>query len=135
DMAVGGSDLARQNHLDAGEQRVGGLGLAAHAGIFQDQNATLGLLGRDQRARFHYQALDVVVVPDHRRATRQWLLGDDVLHHLPPAVHVVLGDALVIRLPHRLDIVLGARGLTLGSLAYARARHGASPFGRLGGPD
>jgi hypothetical protein len=134
-VAVGGSDLAREDHLDTGEQRVGGLGFAAHAGIFQDQHATLGFLGRDQRARFHHQALDVIVVPDHRRAARQWLLGDDVLHHLPQRRHVVLGDALVIRLPHGLDIVLGARGLALGSLAGGRACHWRSPFGRLGDAD
>ena len=52
DVAVDRRDLARQDHLDAGEQRVGGARLAPHGGILQDQHPALGLLGRDQSARF-----------------------------------------------------------------------------------
>ncbi len=123
DVAVRRRDLARQDHLHAGEQRVGGLRLAAQRRVLQDQHAAVGLLGGDQRARFHHQPLDVVEMPDHRRAARHRLLGDDAVHHLPERGHVVLGDALVVLLAHRLDIVLGA-GLAL-VRGRGRARHGA----------
>ncbi len=62
-------DLARQNHLDAGEQRVGGFRFAVIGGVFQDQHATLGLLGGDQAAGFHDQGLHVAVTPDMRLAS------------------------------------------------------------------
>src|SRR5947209_13016519 len=126
-MPVGGGDLAGQDHLHASEQRVGDLGFPAHARILQDQHASLRLLGGDQRARFHDQPLDIAVVPNHRPAARDRLLGDDVFHHLPQRRHVVLGDALVISLPHRLDVVLGTRALALGPPACGGACHGALP--------
>ena len=134
-MSMRRGNLARQDHLHAGEERVGGARFASHARILQDQHPPLGLFGRDQPARFHHQALDVVVVPDDRRAARHRLLGHDAAHHLPERRHAVLGDALIVFLPHRLDVVLGARGLVFGRLGRGRARHGALPWVGLGCPD
>ena len=136
-VAVGRRDLAGQDHLHAGEQRVGGARLAADAGVLQDQHAAVGLLGGDQSARFHHQPLDVVEVPDHRLAARHRLAGDHALHHLPQRGHGVLVDALVVLLAHRLEIVLaaglrrsgrgGAHGALLGSGSGRLKPSGCSP--------
>ena len=120
-VAMRGGDFARQDHLNAGEQRIGGAGLALQCRIFQDQDAALGLFGGDQTAGFHDQRFDVVEMPDHRLAARHRLLGDDRIHHLPQRRHVVLGDAVVIGLPDRLDIVFW---VGLARLLCGSDRHG-----------
>ena len=115
DMPMRRRDLARQDHLHAGKERVGGArSRRACAGFSRISTRRSASSARDQPARFHHQTLDVVIVPDDRRAARHRLLGDDAVHHLPERRHAVLGDALVVFLPHRLDIVLGAGGLGLG---------------------
>ncbi len=71
-MAVRRRDLAGQNKLHAGEQRVGHRGMPAQARVLQDQHAALGLLRGDQAAGLHQVgAHDVVVVPKHRDSGRR----------------------------------------------------------------
>ena len=81
----------------------------------------------DQAARFHDQALDIVEMPDDRRAARHRLPADDVLHHRPERTHAVLGDPVVIFLPDRFDVVLaaGLGDIPLGSLPCSRIGHAA----------
>ena len=104
-----GRNLARQDHLDPGKQRVGGAGFAAQRRIFQDQHAALGLLGGDQTAGFHDQRFHVAEMPDRGLAARRRLVGHERVHDLPQRPHIVLGDAIVIGLPDRFDIVFRAR--------------------------
>ena len=105
DVTVGRGDLARHDHLDAGVERVGDAQLAANAGIFQNEHAALGFFGGDQAARFQNQRLHVVVMPDRGHAAGHRLVRHQVAHDLPQRGHGVLGNAVVIGLPHRLDIV------------------------------
>jgi len=117
-------DLARQNHLDAGEQRVGRLRLAARRRIFQDQYAALGFLGRDQATRFHHQRFDVGVFPDMRHDPRHGLLRNDRVHHPPERRQITLGDAVVKLLPGGVNVVLGTRS-AVGFRFAGGAGHGA----------
>ena len=67
-VAVGGGHLVRHDELHAGIERGGDLGLAAHARVFQDQHAPLGLLGGDQRAGLQHGLADLVEAPQRRLA-------------------------------------------------------------------
>ena len=88
DVAMGRRHFARQDHLDAGKQRVGDTRLAAHGRILENEHPTLRLIGADQAARLDHQRFHVVVVPDVRHAAGDRLLGHDRLHHLPERGHV-----------------------------------------------
>ena len=97
DVAMGRGDLAGQDHLDTGEQRVGGARFCrAEPGFSRISTRRLASSAADQAAGFHDQRFHVVVVPDHGRAARHRLVGDDRAHHLPQRRHVVAGDALVV---------------------------------------
>ena len=107
-VAVYVGDLAGQDELDAGEQRMGNARLAGLAGIFQDQHAALGFLGADHVARLEHQPLDVGELPDRRPAGGLRLGRHQVLEHLPEWRQVELGDLVVIGMPRDLHVVLGA---------------------------
>ena len=87
-MRVG--DLAGQDQLDAGEQRIRDTRLAGHAGIFQNQHAALGLFRADHVACLEHQPFDVTELPDCRLKARLRLLGHQVLQDLPERRHVEL---------------------------------------------
>jgi hypothetical protein len=55
-MAVGRSDLARQDQLQARIERVGYAGTGPAGRGFEDQHAPLGFLRRDDAAGFHHEA-------------------------------------------------------------------------------
>ena len=115
DMPMHVGDLARQNELDAGEQRIGHARLARHAGILQHQHAALGLLGADHLAGLQHQLLDVAEIPHHRLALRLRLRRHQIFQHLPQRRHVELGRLVVIGPPGGLDVVLGTGSLGRGN--------------------
>ena len=123
-MHVG--DLAGQNELDAGEQRIGDARLAGLAGIFQHQHAALGFLGADHVAGLHHQLLDVGKFPHRRPALGLRLRRHQVLEHLPERRHVEFGNLVVIGLPRHLHVVLGAGS---GLRSCGCDRHGRVPSG------
>ena len=97
-MAVRARHLVRHDELHAGIERGGDLGLPAQAGIFQDQHAALGFLGRDQAAGFQHGRADVVEPPERRQAAAFRLGRDEPAQHRPQRRHVLLVDAGVERL-------------------------------------
>ena len=69
-VAVRRRDLARQDELQAGIERLRDARLAAQHRILQHQHAARRLLGGDDGAGFGDERLDVLEAPDRRRADR-----------------------------------------------------------------
>ncbi len=119
-MRIG--DLARQDQLDAGKERIGDARLARLAGIFQHEHAALGLLGGDDVAGLEHQLFDFGEFPQRRLHLGLRLGRHQVLEHLPQRRQVVLRNLVVIGLTRAGDVVLvaGLRGVD-------RERHWAPP--------
>ena len=97
-MTMGRRDFARQDQLESGEERTGDRGLPLQSRIFQDQDATLGLMGRDQAAGLHQMRPDLFIAPQRRNARRGRLGGDERMQLLPERRQVGGGDPLIKRL-------------------------------------
>src|SRR5439155_13698107 len=81
--------------LQAGIQALGDLRNAPQAGVLQNQNAPLGLLGRDERPGFHQQRADLVVTPQRRNARRPRLRSDELRQCFPKRARVFLFQPFV----------------------------------------
>ena len=128
-MAMGGGDLARQDQLQAGVERLGDARLAAQRRVFQHQHPALRLFRGDQFAGFGDQRLGVLEMPDRRHALGDRLARHQVAEHLPQRRHVVGGDAVVIGAPRRFDVLARRRRPRL-TAGFPRARdtHGVLLF-------
>ena len=104
-VAMRRRDLARQDELQAGVERLRDARLAAQQRILQHQHAARRLLGGDDGAGLGNVGPHVLVVPDRRRADRLRLFRNDVLQHHPERRHVELGDAVVIGLAGGLAVL------------------------------
>ena len=98
------------------------------AGVLEDEDAPLGLLGADQPAGFEHVRPDLVVAEADRRDRARRLRRNERAEHLPQRRHAELVDALVEGAP------LCALRLAAALVAIHRIilRHGASPLSGCG---
>ena len=114
-MTMGRRDFAGQDQLQPGKQRAGDRGLPLQSRIFQDQDAALSLLRRDQPAGLHQMRPDLLIAPQRRDARRGRLGGDERMQLLPERRQVGGSDPLV-------------KGLAFGcGHSYAAIERGRSP--------
>ena len=111
-VAMAGRDLARQDELQAGEERMRDARgrVLTQRRVLQNQHATLGLGRGDQTSRFHQHRADFVVVPQRRGLGRTRLDGLDSLQHLPQRSEAAGRDP-------------GVKSITLGGVSRL-GRHG-----------
>ena len=137
-VTMGGRDLAGEDDLEPAEQAVRDPLLAAQTGIFEDENAALGLLGGDDLARLHEVGADLVVFP-HRRLHRRHRLRRHHARQVNPERRQVLRAGAVVerlargvRLDCRVGRVHGSRllAVTIGPSPAGCQGGGISPPGR-----
>ena len=100
-MAVGRRHFARHDELQAGIERLGDAGIAGQAGILEDQDPALRLLGGDESAGFHHMGAHVGPFPQMRLGAADRLLGHETAQDLPQGGHTLLADILVEGLAFR----------------------------------
>ena len=100
-VAMGGRDVARHHHLNAGIERGGDFGLPAQARIFQNQHAPLRFLRRDQLARLCHVVADDFEFPQMRPAGALRFWRNQVAHDRPQRGKIFAVDLFVERLAFR----------------------------------
>ena len=94
-VAMRRRDLAGQDQLQAGVERLREARLAAQRRVLENEDAPLGFLGGDQPAGFHDVLADRVVAEVDRRDRARRLLRHERAEHLPERRHAERADACV----------------------------------------
>ena len=94
-VAMRRRDLARQDQLQPGVERLGDARPAAQRRVLEDEDTALGFLGADQPARFQHVRPDLVVAEVDRCDRASRLGRNEGAQHLPERRHAQLVDALV----------------------------------------
>ena len=117
-------DLAGQDQLQAGVERLGDARLAAQRRVLEHQDTPLGLLGADQPAGLEHVRPDLVVAEEHRRDRALRLRRNERAEHLPEGRQAERADALIEG-----AALGGPGGVDTGVAIHRRIlRHRASPL-------
>jgi hypothetical protein len=112
-MPVARRDLAGQDQLQPGVQRVRDGRGTAQRRVLEDEDAPLRFRRRDQLARFHDVGADVAVFPQRGNAGRGGSRRDQRAEHFPQRREIVARDAIVelsalgiaLECPHHVNIL------------------------------
>lgn len=94
-VPVAGSDLARQDQLQAGVEARGDRRLAGKVRVLQHQHAAHRFLGADQIACLEQERAQFAIAPQRRLAAAGGLRRDQAVQGFPERGEVLLADASI----------------------------------------
>ncbi len=115
-MTVGGGELARPHHLQAGVEPADAGREPLAAGILERDHAPAGLLGADQVERLQHQRAQRRVAPERRQRCRLRLPGLDRVGHRPQRVALLAPELGVIGVELRRVVDIGSTDHVLAHL-------------------
>jgi hypothetical protein len=98
-VAVGRRDLARQNQLQSGIERLRHAGVAGQRGVLEHEHAAHGFLGRDQGAGLFDVGQHLAPFPQRGHTGPVGLVRHQCAKRFPQGNHVEFADLLIESFP------------------------------------